>query len=150
MTRRLLIWLWNQPKETFLNVHSSTRICRGWGATAPPRQDNKYTHHLEALQPTLLFPSRRCCCSASPSPGRRAGMTGPLASQTHTQLLSTAVPRSPLGHRRAASAAGSGSGHSSPAGIRSTAFSTPITTPPPLFVCACFCNYKFLWIFFTN
>lgn len=97
MTRRLLIWFWNQPKETFLNVHSSTRICRGRGATAPPRQDNKYTHHLEALQPTLLFPSRRCCGPASPSPGRRAGMTAGLPRQTHSPLLTTAVPRSPPG-----------------------------------------------------
>lgn len=97
MTRRLLIWFWNQPKETFLNVHSSTRICRGRGATAPPRQDNKYTHHLEALQPTLLFPSRRCRGPASPSPGRRAGMTGRLPRQSQTQLLATAVPRSPPG-----------------------------------------------------
>lgn len=56
MARRLLIWFWNQPKETFLDVHSSTGICRGRGATAPRRQDNKYTHHLEALQPALLFP----------------------------------------------------------------------------------------------
>lgn len=142
MTRRLLIWFWNQPKETFLNVHSSTRICRGRGATAPPRQDNKYTHHLEALQPTLLFPSRRCRGPASPSPGRRAGMAGRLPRQSHTQLLATAVPPSPPGHGRAASTAGSGRGHSSPAGVRAAAFSTPITAPLPFCVCVSF-HYKF-------
>lgn len=148
MTRRLLIWFWNQPKETFLNVHSSPRICRGRGATAPPRQDNKYTHHLEALQPTLLFPGRRCCRPASPSPGCRAGVTGRLPSQTHTLLLATAVPRSPPGHRRVTSAAGCGSGRSSPAGVRTAVFSTPITTPPPPCVCVCVCRYKIYGGFF--
>lgn len=122
MARRLLIWFWNQPKETFLNVHSSTGICRGRGTTAPRRQDNKYTSHLEALQPALLFPGRRGCGPASPRlvPCRRAGVTGGLPSTARLQRLLW-----PPGHQRATFSVGCGSGPSRSAGVGSAVVRPP-------------------------
>lgn len=121
----------------------STAAIGSAGAREPPHLPDRTTN----TPTTWRLYSPLCCSRASPSPGRRAGVTVGLSSQTHTSCSPLPCPARPPGTEGCSRMC---QRTLKPRWGQNCCFLDPPITAAPL-PCVCVClSLQILWIFFFS